>query len=108
MSAASMAVAALAFVGAVSPTGGISAAVTSFAATSSPFAITCNGIPAIKTLTLLTSTISGRITPNPVVGDSSAMVGTLELHVAVGGTLAALAAGSQLGVTITMGGTVTA
>ncbi len=94
--------------GGVSPSGASSGPRSAASATtSSPFTLACTTVPAITTLDFVTSTIRGRITPDPVVGDSAVTISTLLLHVAVKKTLAKLAAGNDLGVTVTMGGSVT-
>jgi hypothetical protein len=108
VSAACLGVTALVLAGGISTTSATSGPLSRASVTiSSPFTLGCTGVPAITTLTFATSTISGRITPNPVVGDSSATISTLLLHVTVLKTLAVLAAGNDLALTVTMGGTVT-
>jgi len=74
--------------------------------TSAPFTVACTNVPAITHLKLVTTTIAGTITPNPVPGGTTVTVSTLLLHVAVKKTLAALAKGNKLGVTVTMAGAV--
>jgi hypothetical protein len=91
------------------PSSGASSGSTPAASvtTSSAFTLACTGFPAITQLTFVKTTVSGRITPDPVVGDSTATLSTLLLHVVVKKALAALAHGNDLAVTVTMAGTVT-